>query len=143
MRVKISLNKEYAVRHLGVAVLFAVLGLWFGYDAVFVYPNLPPDAHHTSVSFQYSAFGLLLASSLVIAARVWRASRETLEWNEKSMCGSLTRGREIPFESVKIANSKLWQDKSILRLATADGETFDVDGWHHTNVDKLFERLEA
>lgn len=142
--MKIGLNREYLVRHLGVAILFAALGLWFGYDAVFVYPNLPPDApHHTSISFQYSASGLLLAAAAVIATRLWRASRETLEWNEKTMCGTLTRGREIPLATARLANLKLWQEKNILQIATETGETIYVDGWHHTNVDKLENALSA
>ena len=53
--MKISLNKEYAVRHLGVAALFFGLSLYFLYDAIFVYPFLPADGeHHTTVEFQYS-----------------------------------------------------------------------------------------
>ena len=30
--MKFSLNKEYAVRHLGVTILFFGMGCWFGYD---------------------------------------------------------------------------------------------------------------
>ena len=39
--MKLTLNREYAVRHLGVSALFAGLAGWFLYDAVFVYPYLP------------------------------------------------------------------------------------------------------
>ena len=65
--MKISLNKEYAIRHLGVAALFFGLSLYFLYDAIFVYPYLPADgAHHTTVEFQYTSAALLALMSFVV-----------------------------------------------------------------------------
>ena len=76
--MKISLNKEYAIRHLGVAALFFGLSLYFLYDAIFVYPYLPADGtHHTTVEFQYSAAAALAIFAFVVAFRVflnWRAT---------------------------------------------------------------------
>ena len=63
--MKLSLNKEYAIRHLGVAALFFGLSLYFLYDAIFVYPYLPADGpHHTTVEFQYTSAALWLRSWL-------------------------------------------------------------------------------
>lgn len=142
--MKISLNREYFVRHAGVAAVFGALALWFLYDAVFVYPNLAADAgHHTTVAFQYSAAALLAAGAAIVAVRLWMASRETLEWNDSAMRGSLTNGKEIPFGDVAIVDDKLWDVKSILRLVTRNGRFIDVDGWHHNGVDALRERIKA
>ena len=68
--MKISLNKEYAIRHLGVAILFFGLSLYFLYDAIFVYPYLPADGtHHTTVEFQYSSAALLALFASLLFGR--------------------------------------------------------------------------
>ena len=141
--MKIGLNREYALRHLGVAALFACLALWFLYDAVFVYPNLPPDGgHHTTVAFQYSAAALLAAVSAVVALRVFLASRETLEWSNGILSGTIVGRDPVFMNNVRIADRKLWERKNILRLVSSDGRVMDVDGWHHTGVDELAKALE-
>ena len=38
--MKLSLNREYAVRHLGVAALMAALCAWFVYDGAVAYPAM-------------------------------------------------------------------------------------------------------
>ena len=91
--MKISLNKEYAIRHLGVAALFTGLSLYFLYDAIFVYPYLPADgAHHTTVEFQYSAAAALAIFAFVVAFRVFLNWRATLAWDDEQMTGTLTGG---------------------------------------------------
>ena len=80
--MKISLNKEYAIRHLGVAALFFGLSLYFLYDAIFVYPYLPADGpHHTTVEFQYTSAALLALVAFVVAFRVFLNWRATLAWD--------------------------------------------------------------
>lgn len=137
--MKIAVNREYMTRHLGVAVLFIVLGLWFLYDAVFVYPNVPvaPGEHRTSISFQYSSSALLIIASIIIAFRARLSAHETLEWDGEKMWGSLTGGREIPLSDVKVADWGKWDRKRILVLVTREGRFISVDGWHHTGVDEL------
>ena len=141
--MKLGVNREYMVRHLAVAALFMVLGLWFLYDAVFVYPNTPvaPGEHRSSVSFQYSSAILLAVASVIIWVRARIAAHETLEWDDTKMWGSLTGGKEILLSDVKVADWNKWERKSILLLVTREGRFISVDGWHHTGVDELAKRL--
>ena len=140
--MKLTLNREYATRHLGVAALFLGLAGWFLYDAVFVYPNLPADgAHHTTVEFQYSFAGLLLFASMVIALRVWRNWKATLEWDDEKMWGSLTDGRPLAFADVdKVVDSR-WAKKGILVVKAKDGRRVTLDAWHHNLDDALVQHL--
>jgi hypothetical protein len=140
--MKLSLNKEYAMRHLAVAALFFALAGWFLYDAVFVYPNLPPDApHHTTVEFQYSFAALLAAVAFTVAFRVWRSWRGTLEWDDERMRGSLAGGRELKFADVSDVDDRLWKKKGILVLRAADGRRVTLDTWHHAGADDLAGRF--
>ena len=84
--MKLTLNREYAVRHLGVSALFVGLAGWFLYDAVFVYPYLPADgAHHTTVEFQYSFAALLATAAFCIAFRVWANRKRIVEWDDEKL----------------------------------------------------------
>ena len=50
--MELKLNREFAMRHLGVAILFAALTCWFGYDGLVRYPSL--SAHDIYVSIEKS-----------------------------------------------------------------------------------------
>ena len=138
----ITLNREFALRHLGVAALFFGLSLYFLYDAVFVYPNLPPDApHHTTVEFQYSAAALLALTAIVVALGVYRAWKATLAWTATDMNGSLTGGRPAAFAEVAELDGRKWKSKGILRVRFKDGRRLTLDAWHHAGARPLAEKL--
>ncbi|MBQ6007728.1 MAG: hypothetical protein IJL17_04270 [Kiritimatiellae bacterium] len=140
--MKISLNKEYALRHLGVAALFTGLSLYFLYDAIFVYPYLPADgAHHTTVEFQYSAAAALAIFAFVVAFRVFLNWRATLAWDDEQMCGTLTCNAPLRFDDIDHLDSTKWEPKQILVVHAKDGRRVTLDAWHHVGARELAEKL--
>ena len=140
--MKISLNKEYAIRHLGVAALFTGLSLYFLYDAIFVYPYLPADGeHHTTVEFQYSAAAALAIFAFVVAFRVFLNWRATLAWDDEQMCGTLTCNAPLRFDDIDRLDSEKWEPKQILVVHAKDGRRVTLDAWHHVGARELAEKL--
>lgn len=140
--MKIALNREYAMRHLGVTGLFSGLACWFLYDAVFVYPNLPNDGtHHTTVEFQYSFAALLALAAIVIGFRVWLNAKATLEWDDEKMWGTKTLNTPLLFADVAKVDDSRWRKKGILVLHAKDGRRVTLDAWHHTGVNELAKRF--
>ena len=140
--MKLSLNREYAIRHLGVAALFFGLALYFLYDAVFVYPNLPPDGpHHTTVEFQYTSAALLALFAFVVAFRVFLNWRATLTWDDEQMTGSLTGGAPLKFVDIDHLAVGKWEPKQILVVHAKDGRRVALDAWHHAGARELAEKL--
>lgn len=141
---KIALNREYAVRHLGVAALFFGLSLYFLYDAIFVYPYLPEDgAHHTTVEFQYTSAALLALFAFVVAFRVFLNWKRTLEWDDAQMVGSATLGVPLRFDAIDRLDTSKWEKKQILTAFAKDGRRVTLDAWHHSGARALAEKLIA
>ena len=140
--MKISLNKEYAFRHLGVAALFFGLALWFLYDAIFVYPNRIADGtHHTTVEFQYSAAAALGLFAFVVAFRVFLNWRATLTWDDEQMTGTLTCNVPLRFDDIDHLDAEKWEPKQILVVHAKDGRRVTLDAWHHAGARELAEKL--
>ncbi len=140
--MKISLNKEYAFRHLGVAALFFGLALWFLYDAIFVYPTKIADGtHHTTVEFQYSAAAALGLFAFVVAFRVFLNWRATLTWDDEQMTGTLTCGVPLRFDDIDHLDAEKWEPKQILVVHAKDGRRVTLDAWHHAGARELAEKL--
>lgn len=140
--MKLTLNREYAVRHLGVAALFAGLAGWFLYDAVFVYPYLPADgAHRTTVEFQYSFAALLATAAFCIALRVWANRKRVVEWDDGKLWGPGVGGAAIPFSDIVGVEDAQWVRKGIIVFLAKDGRRIKLDAWHHAGVKALVEKL--
>ncbi len=156
--MKLSLNREYAVRHLGVAVLMAALCAWFVYDGAVAYPamtdedfkakvlhgldyeNFPKKRQETTNrQFQFAALAGLAA--LIIAGGVWRVKRQTLEWDEDSMNGTLTGGKPLAFSDISELDKSKWEKKGILVATAKDGRKVTLDAWHHAGVKELSAKL--
>lgn len=156
--MKLSLNREYAVRHLGVAALMAALCAWFVYDGAVAYPAMSdvdfkekvlhnldyPDfpkkrKETTDRQFQFAAIAGLAA--LVIAGGVWRAKRRIVEWDDSAMTGPATGGRPLAFSDVADVDRSRWEKKGILVVHAKDGRKVTLDAWHHAGVKELAERL--
>ena len=142
--MKLSLNKEYAIRHLGVAALFFGLSLYFLYDAIFVYPYLPADGpHHTTVEFQYTSSALLALFAFVVAFRVFLNWRATLAWDDEQMSGTLTLGAPLKFADIDHLVVGKWAPNHILVVHAKDGRRVTLDAWHHAGARELAEKLLA
>lgn len=136
--MKISLNREYAMRHAGVAILLFGLGMYFLYDAIFVYPYLTEaDGHHTTVEFQYSMAAILTFVSIIVGTRLFRNFKRTLEWDDTQMCGSVTGGVSVPFSDIVRCDRRQWDSKGIIVVYTKDNKHYVLDAWHHTGVKEL------
>ena len=147
--MKLQLNREFAVRHLGVALLMTILCGWFLVDGAVVYPQ-KDDAYfettlHTqkdrAIARQYQFAGLTGLAAIIIALGVLRNRRRTLEWDETQMCGSLTGGRPLAFADVDRLDTRRWESKGILVVHAKDGRRVTLDAWHHTGVKELAAKL--
>ena len=146
--MKLQLNREFALRHLGVAVLMAGLCGWFLYDGAIVYPQ-KDDAYfeqlHTqkqrAIDRQFQFAGLTGLAAIIIALGVLRNKRRTLEWDDTQMCGTLTGGKPLAFAEVEGVDARRWKSKGILVVYAKDGRHFILDTWHHTGAKELAEKL--
>ena len=155
--MKLTLNREFAFRQLGVAVLF--FGLWgsFLYAGFVTYPKMD-DATFSeqilhgrqgdfgklkqeAINRQYQFAGICGVASLLIALGVGRCRLQTLEWDDAQMCGSLTGGKPLAFADVSGVDDRRWEKKGILVVYAKDGRRFTLDTWHHAGAKELAERI--
>ena len=150
--MELKINREYMMRHLGVAALMAGLCCWFAYDGAVASPQKDEsyfvELHHadpargaelkkSAIERQFQ-FALLAAlASLVIAGGVLRVKRQTLQWDDAQMCGSLTGGKPIAFSDVMETDNSKWEKKGILVLKSKDGRSVTLDTWHHSGAREL------
>ena len=155
--MKLQLNREFAIRHIGVALLFLGLCGWFLYDGAVTYPKMD-DAKFTeqvlhgktgdfdelkrqAIGRQYQFAGLCGLAALVIAAGVLRCRMQTLEWDDAQMAGSLTGGKPLAFSDIGGVDDRRWERKGILVVFAKDGRRFSLDTWHHLGARELAEKI--
>ena len=153
--MKLTLNREYALRHLGVAVLFLGLCCWFLYDGAITYPKMD-DATFSeqilhgrqgdfdklkkdAINRQYQFAGICGIAAILIAVGVGRCRLQTLEWDDTQMCGSLTGGKPLAFADVSGVEDRRWEKKGILVVYAKDGRRLTLDTWHHAGAKGLAE----
>lgn len=149
--MQLTLNREYAVRHLGVALLFIGLCGWFVYDGAVSYPRKDEayftETLHTTrdnaITRQFQFAGLSGLASLVIAFLVFRNWKATLSWDENEMTGSLTGGVPFAFSDIAGVNDSQWKRKGILVVLARDGRRVTLDSWHHAGAKELAEKIIA
>ena len=148
--MKLTLNKEYALRHLFVTLLMVGLGGWFGYDGFVRYPATPAAELYRSIEggeapagFDLEAFKaqktktqygftiLSLLAALVVGSRLYRSYAFAFEFDDE---GFVCRGRRRSYAAIGKIDRSAWRQKGILRV---DGIV--LDSWHHVGV-KEFER---
>ncbi len=158
--MKLTLNREFLVRHLFAALVFIGLGCWFGYDAVVRYPQTPaaelylsiegadavlkPEAELEAFKAQkismQKVFALvgLLAGGLV-GLHLFLVSRFAFAYDDAGFtCGGKTRS----YDDITSVDEKDWAKKGILRLIGTDWKV-TLDAWHHTDVKAFHEKLKA
>ena len=149
---RLTLNREFAVRHLGVALLMLGLSGWFGYDGFVRYPATPAAELYRSIEgsdapagFDLDAFKrqktqtqhgfslLALLASLVIAGHVGLLARFRFDYDDT---GFVFRGVRRAFADVKRIDWSQWEKKGIVRV---DG--IKLDAWHHAGVRDVVAKL--
>ena len=152
--MKLTLNKEFARRHLFVAVLMAGMGCWFGYDGFVRYPatdaavlyrkiegenSVPPPTldleafKRQKTQTQYGFTFLCFLAAALVGGHLWKVSKFELEFDDE---GFAYEGKRHLFAEVKDVDRSLWQKKGII---VVDG--VKLDAWHHAGVKELEEKL--
>lgn len=155
--MKLQLNREFAMRHLGVAALFLGLCCWFLYDGAVTYPKMDDAAFseqilhgrqgdfdklkREAINRQYQFASICGIVALLIAVGVGRCRLQTLEWDDEQMCGSLTGGKPLTFADVSGVDDRRWEKKGILVVYAKDGRRFTLDTWHHAGAKELAEKI--
>ena len=150
--MKLTLNREFATRHVGVALLMLGLSCWFGYDGFVRYPATPAAELYRSIEgsdapagfnleafktqktqTQYGFTFLTLLASLVIGGHVWLLSKFRFEYDDESYTFA---GRRVAIRDIKSVDRSQWEKKGIIRV---DG--IKLDAWHHAGVKEFVEKL--
>jgi len=147
--MKLTLNKEYATRHLFVVALMTGLCCWFGYDGFVRYPATPAAELYESIEgsrplptcnleafkkqktqTQYGFTVLSGLAALVVGLGLLKSYRFDFEFDDE---GFVYQGKRHAYSDVKTVDRSKWATKGILKV---DGIT--LDAWHHVGV-KEFE----
>ena len=150
--MKLTLNREFAVRHVGVALLMLGLSCWFGYDGFVRYPATPAADLYRSIEgsdapagFNLEAFKvqktqtqygftlLTFLAALVIGGHVWLLSKFRFEFDDESYTFA---GKRVAIKDVKSVDRSQWEKKGIVKV---DG--IKLDAWHHVGVKEFVEKL--
>ena len=150
--MKLTLNREFATRHVGVALLMLGLSCWFGYDGFVRYPATPAAELYKSIEgsdapegFNLEAFKvqktqtqygftlLTFLAALVIGGHVWLLSKFRFEYDDESYTFA---GRRVAIKDIKSVDRSQWEKKGIIRV---DG--IKLDAWHHAGVKEFVEKL--
>ena len=152
--MKLTLNKEFAKRHLFVAVLMAGMGCWFGYDGFVKYPATDAAALYQSIEgreaspevnleafkrqktqTQYGFTFLAFLVAALVGGHLWKVSKFDFEFDDE---GFTCQGQRHAFKDIKNVDRRLWDKKGIVFV---DG--IKLDAWHHTGVKEFVAKLDA
>lgn len=150
--MKLTLNREFAMRHVGVAFLMLGLSCWFGYDGFVRYPATPAAELYKSIEgsdapvgynleafkaqktqTQYGFTFLTFLAAVVIGGHVWLLSKFKFEYDDESY---VFAGKRVAINDIKSIDRSLWEKKSIIKV---DG--IKLDAWHHAGVKEFVEKL--
>ena len=151
--MKLSLNKDYARRHLFVTVLMLGLGCWFGYDGLVTYPSTTAADLYRSIEradppadmpaerleafkkqktqTQYGFAALALLAGVVVGLRLLKSAKFDFTFDET---GFTTNGKRYTRGDIASVDRNRWESKSILVLKLKDGTVITLDAWHHLGV---------
>lgn len=155
--MKLSLNKEFFIRHLAVTLLMAGMGCWFGYDGYVGYPsqtprqlymaaheNAEPESEAAAQKFYDSAIprqkqfmAIAFLAALAIGGHLFAVSRLKVDFDGE---GFTWKGHRFAWADVKKVDDSQWEKKGISRVILEPG-TLVLDSWHHKGVKELHELL--
>ena len=150
---KFKLNPDFAKRYCFVALLFAGMGGWFGYDGLVTYPSMTAADLYRSIEkadppadmpaerleafkrqktqTQYGFATLALLAGAVVGLRLLKSAKFAFEFDD---AGFTAYGKRYTREDIASADRSQWESKTILGLKMKDGTTLALDAWHHTGV---------
>lgn len=150
----LSLNREFALKHLFAALVFLGLSLYFGYDGLVRYPQAEPAALYAAIEGREAPEGLdlaafkrqkvrvqrsfsvlLLLSALAVGGHLLAVARFRLAFDDE---GYEFRGVRTRYAELKAVDWSQWQKQGVLRV-----NGLRLDAWHHTGVRELAERVRA
>ena len=124
--MKPKLNMEYAVRHLGVAVLMLGMSGWFLYDGAVKYPKQDDEffekihsKRETAIARQYQFSAITFLAAVVIAGLVGLDARKRFDFGK---------------DDVKGVDFSKWEKKRIAYAKLANGKSVALDAWHFAGV---------
>ena len=154
--MKLTLNREYATRHLFVTVLMVGLCGWFGYDGFVRYPATPAADLYRSIEgkdapmecdldafkaqktqTQYGFTFLAGLAAIIVGAGLWKARKFEFEFDDD---GFAVGGKRFAYSDIKEVERSKWEKKGIIRIK---GALLDVtlDAWHHVGVKEFVAKI--
>lgn len=154
--MKLTLNKEFARRHLFVVVLMAGLGCWFGYDGFVGYPKTDAgdlykviEGENAPVGFnlekfkdqkiktQYGFTFLSLLAAAVVGVHLLQVSKFAFEFDDD---GFVWGGKRYAYGDIKEVDRSQWAKKGIVTISGA-GFKVKLDSWHQVGVKEFEAKL--
>ena len=154
---KLTLNKEYAKRHLFALIVMLALSLWFGYDGFIGYPSTSAHELYRSIEkadppmgmdveafkrqktqTQYGFTFLTLLAAVLIARGLHKSKCFDFAYDDESF---IIGGQRHAWSEVKNVDLGSWEKKSIARLELDKNAIITLDGWHHCGVKELVANL--
>ena len=156
--MQLTLNKDFARRHLFVTVLMFGMGCWFGYDGFVGYPATDAATLYRNIEgsdapegfnleafkkqktqTQYGFTFLALLAAAAVGGHLWAVSRFRFEFDDG---GFTFEGRRHGYDEIKNVDRTLWEKKGIVTIS-GDGFSVKLDAWHHTGVRDFHAKLPA
>lgn len=140
--MKLTLNREFAVRHLGVTLLMLGLSGWFAYDGFVKYPSQPESwfaeqhlVKDRAIQRQKEFSVLALLAALLIGGHLAKVASFRFEFDDTTFS---YRGKTRNISEIKSIDRSKWSSKAILKV---DGIT--LDAWHFVGVREFERKLPA
>jgi len=150
--MKLTLNREYAMRHLFVTLLMLGLCCWFGYDGFVRYPATPAAELYKSIegsdaptgidleAFKkqktQTQYGFTILSGLaavLVGLGLFKSFKFAFEFDDD---GFVYQGKRRAYSDIKRVDRSKWATKGIVKV---DGIV--LDSWHHVGVKEFEQKL--
>ena len=155
--MKLTLNREFFLRHLFVAVLMLGLGCWFGYDGFVGYPSKTPSqlyeeieksappspeaaqkVYDNAIPRQKQFMGLALLAALAVGLHLLLVSRLDVSFDDE---GFTWNGKRFAYSDISRIDDSKWEKKQICVLFVKGGGKLVLDAWHHVGAKEMHAKI--